>query len=399
MPRRTSFVPKNTPKGWRINIPGKYTESGDRERQFYPTRQAALEASKRLKDKRDRHGDTAKAISPALAEQAIAAEKLLQPYGVSILEAARRAAEAEARNQASVPAERAFAAFETAKEHLSTKQTQAIAQMGKKFVPEFTGRLMSTITSADIEELLAKTTGTNSMFNSRLRVTITFWRWCGHPSRRWCDPETLKHTERKDEVAGEIGTLTPAQAETLLRTAERHYPDAVIGFAIALFTGIRQAEIERLKPEDFKADGIEVPVDTNRKSKRRRFIQMPEPLAAWLKAYPIKKRVLPANWRRKEMTIRRLAGWKVWTDLVQFSEEEQKAAEDLPEWPQNALRHTAASAALAIGKPIETLIFEHGHSEGVKTLKAHYIGRMTKADAEAIQNIRPELIPYQPAKD
>ena len=55
----------------------------------------------------------------------------------------------------------------------------------------------------------------------------------------------------------------------------------------------------------------------------------------------------------------------------------------------NALRHTAASSALALGKPIETLIFEHGHAEGVTTLKAHYIGKMTRKEAVAISSIGP----------
>jgi hypothetical protein len=91
------------------------------------------------------------------------------------------------------------------------------------------------------------------------------------------------------------------------------------------------------------------------------------------------------------MAVRRLAGWKVWCELI----EPHEAPEELPEWPQNALRHTAASVALALGKPIETLIFEHGHAEGVTTLKAHYIGKMTKKEALAISSIGPKGIKLQ----
>jgi hypothetical protein len=36
MPRQTKFKPKQTPDGWRINVPAKFTESGKRERYFYP---------------------------------------------------------------------------------------------------------------------------------------------------------------------------------------------------------------------------------------------------------------------------------------------------------------------------------------------------------------------------
>lgn len=62
---------------------------------------------------------------------------------------------------------------------------------------------------------------------------------------------------------------------------------------------------------------------------------------------------------------------------------------DLPAWPPNALRHTAASVAVALGKPLESLIFEHGHAGGVALLKRHYLGLMPKSEALQIWAIRP----------
>lgn len=385
MPRQTKFIPQNTPKGWRINIPKKYSQTGERERHFYPTRQAALDAAQELREKRDKHGHSAKAISAVLAEQAVSAAALLEPYGVSLLDAARRIAEIEAAKQASVKVEDALRLFKVAKEGLSKKQTDAIRQMATPLEADFRGTLLNTISAVEVQEHLRETTVAASTHNARIRVLITFWRWCGHPIRGWCDPDALKHLEQLDHTAGEIGVLNPAGAKSLLETAAKHYPECVPGYAIALFTGIRQAEIERLQPEDITKVGVDVPAAVNAKSQRRRFIEMPAPLAAWLKAYPVGETVLPANWRRKDMAVRRLAGWRVWAEMV----EPHAAPEKLPPWPQNALRHTAASVALADGKPIETLIFEHGHSEGVKTLKAHYIGRMTKRDAKAILALRP----------
>jgi integrase len=386
MPRRTKFTPKSTLKGWRLNVPGKFTESGKRERYYYPSREAANQAAKDLREKRDRHGDSAKAISPALAEQAVAAARLLEPFGVSLLEAARVVAAIEASKAASATVKTASDLFTAAKEDLSVKQTQAIRHMVTHLVDDFADRLMSTISLSEIAEHIESKTNGAAAYNARLRLLVTFWKWCGHPNRAWCDPDTLKHAERKDHVSGEVGVLTVAEAAKLMKTAEEFsHAECVAGFAIALFTGIRQAEIARLEPEDITEEGIHVPIAANAKSNRRRFIEMPAPLAAWLKAYPIGETVLPANWRRKEMAVRRLAGWRVWCDIT----EPREAPEDLPEWPQNALRHTAASVALAMGKPIETLIFEHGHTEGVTTLKSHYIGRMTKKDALAIMSIGP----------
>lgn len=388
MPRRTKFTPRNTEKGWRLNVPAKFTESGKRERHFYPSKEAATEAAKDLRDKRDRHGDTAKAISPALAEQAVAAATLLEPFSISLLEAARIVAAIEANKVASATVETATNRFTAAKEDLSVKQTQAIRHMATHLMEDFRERLMSTLTASEIAEHIENKTNGSAAFNARRRLLVTFWRWCAHPTRGWCKADALEHVERKDHVSGEVGVLTVAEARKLMETAEEFEEGAcVAGFAIALFTGIRQAEIARLQPEDFTEEGINVPIAANAKSNRRRFIEMPDALAAWLKEYPIEESVLPSNWRRKEMAVRRLAGWKVWSDLV--DPENPAGPEDSPEWPQNALRHTAASVALAMGKPIETLIFEHGHTEGVTTLKAHYIGRMTKKDSLAISSMGP----------
>ena len=96
--------------------------------------------------------------------------------------------------------------------------------------------------------------------------------------------------------------------------------------------------------------------------------------------------MLPTNWAKKEKAVRRLAGWKVWSDQVT----PHAPPEDLPEWPQNALRHTHASVLIALGKPLETLTFEFGHSGGAQVLKAHYVGVMPKTEAAKIMKISPK---------
>ena len=50
-------------------------------------------------------------------------------------------------------------------------------------------------------------------------------------------------------------------------------------------------------------------------------------------------------------------------------------------WPQNVLRHSQASYAIAAGTPLETLLFEFGHSGGPALLRQHYVGKASKKDA------------------
>jgi integrase len=283
--------------------------------------------------------------------------------------------------------------YEAAKGGRSDRHTRTITYMSRHLREDFPQRMISSITPNELQVHLEARTGGPTAFNDRLRLLTGLWRWAAKPPREWCNPDTLKHLERKEAVTNEISTLTAKEAATLLTTAEKHFTDTVIPFAIALFTGMRMQEIERLKPEDIAPEGITVSQGKS-KTKQRRFIQMPDPLAAWLNVYPITDCVCPPNWSRKEKAVRRLAGWKVWSDIVPTlklkTPMQAEPPETAPEWPQNALRHTAASVALALGKDLQTLIFEHGHSGGTEMLRKHYIGRMPKKEAQAIWTLGPK---------
>lgn len=393
MAKPIRFTPKNSPSGWRINIPAKISETGKRQQVFYRTQKLALAAADDLKRKVELFGVQTRAISPTVAEQATAALNLLEPYGITLLEAARRIADIESMQRRSSTIEDALKDYEKAKSGRSERHTKSITYMSRHLREDFAGRAMSSITAEELQAHLEAHTSGPVAFNGKLRYLTGLWRWAAKPPREWCNPDTLKHLERKEAVTSEIGTLTAMEAATLLTTAEKHFPDTVIPFAIALFTGMRMQEIERLKPEDIAPEGITVSQGKS-KTKQRRFIHMPDPLAAWLDAYPITDCVCPPNWSRKEKAVRRLAGWKVWSDLVPTlklkNPMKAEPPENAPEWPQNALRHTAASVALALGKDLQTLIFEHGHSGGTEMLRKHYIGRMPKKEAQAIWTLGPK---------
>jgi integrase/recombinase XerD len=380
-------------KGYRLSIPAKLSGTGRRQQLFFPTKTKAEDYADRIKAEKEEFGLQARAISPALAETAIMAANILKPWGITILEAAQRIADMEAETAASVTMETALEAFKLAKESKSAKQTQAIKHMAAHLAADFSGRQLSTIKGEEIAKHLTERTSGPHAFNAKRRLYITFWRWSAKPPREWCKADTLQHVERQEAISGEIGTLNAEEVSRLLTAAETYFPDTVIPFAISIFTGMRQAELERLVPADITAEGINIPAVNDRKNKRRRFIEIPEPLAPWLKKYQIQEIVIPPNWPRKYDAVRRLAGWKIWSDLVPHlpitPPIPEAAPEDAPEWPQNAIRHTSASAALALGKTLQQLIFEHGHTEGVETLRGHYIGKMTKKEALKIWSLRP----------
>lgn len=111
----------------------------------------------------------------------------------------------------------------------------------------------------------------------------------------------------------------------------------------------------------------------------------PEAVAAVLVLVLAKEATAPcSNWRHVDCAVRHLAGCDVSAPLLKEPPEPTRGR-----WPQNVLRHTAATIAVALGKPIVQLTFEHGHTGGLEMLRRHYVGAMPKAEAIKIWRLGP----------
>ncbi len=384
MARKPSFKFVKTTSGWKVEIPERLSPTGKRQRVYFATRNEAKSYAAELRSDNEDHNTQASVIAPFLADEATRAAMLLAPFGISLLEAARMAAAARNTELASSPIEDALTTFRKSKSSRSEAHAKAYEYMERDLLKSFPGRMLSSISASELLVHTEKFGASPASFNALARLISAFWRWSAKHPRDWCDAKRVEVLERKETTKEEIGVLNAKQCLKLLETAKQHYPECVPGFAISLFTGMRKAELTRLQASDVTSAGINLSA-TSTKTGRRRFIQMPTPLKAWLKAYPLEETVLPANWHKKEKAVRRLAGWKVWSDLV----EPHVPPKILPEWPHNALRHTHASVVIALGKPLESLTFEFGHSGGAQVLKSHYVGVMPKAEAAKIMKIQP----------
>lgn len=293
MARKPVFNFTSTDRGWKVEIPARFSLSGKRERAYFPTRDKAKKFAAELKERVEKHGSNSSNIRPSVADDATRAVEMLKPFGLTLVEAAKRIVEIEKTKAASKKVGEALAAFLLTKADKGDAQRRAYVQMKSAFESEFSGRRLSTVTPAELVAHVENCTGTNSTFNSRASVIKTFWRWCSKLPRNWCDVKTIEVFEKRQTRKREIGVLTASQCKKLLKTAENHYPECVPAFALALFTGLRKSELERLEPKNITAEGITLPIDST-KTGRRRFIEMPVPLAAWLKAYPVAETVLPA---------------------------------------------------------------------------------------------------------
>jgi site-specific recombinase XerD len=386
MPRTPKFSFKKAPgtaarkdtKKWFVNVPATLTATGKRERHFYKTRDEAAAAAQTLREKFLEHGSNAAAIRPSLAEDATLAAALLEPWGASLLDAARAYVAAQEREGASVPLTTATAAFLLSCEGLRGRTIDGYRQTCAKLDATLGEKLLASVTAEDIAKA-AELGNPGAAAANRFRCARAFWRWSA--KRGWCDADTFAAVQSpRVSTEGEISVLTVAEATALLEVAEEHFPQAVASYALQLFAGIRVEEITRLEAEHVSATGIDLPASVAKKSRRRHITPSPT-LSAWLKKHPFTP---CSNWKEVNNACRRLAGWDVVSRLLDTPPEPTRGA-----WPQNVLRHSFASYAIAAGTPLEEMLFSFGHTGSPSLLRQHYLGRATKKDALEFFALRP----------
>jgi integrase len=216
-----------------------------------------------------------------------------------------------------------------------------------------------------------------------------FWRWAAKPPRSWADLDVMQAVETpRTSSDADITIFSPAEVRALLAAAEAEGPAAAVAFAIAIFGGVRMAELERLTWRHVKDDHIEIGRDIAKKHTRR-LVPICATLRSWIDRYrndaPDDALIVPANWTDISKSVRRRAGWAVAARLLKDPPEPTRGP-----WPTNACRHTCASVQVAIGTPLEDLTFKFGHSGGHDILRAHYVARMTKKSALSILECGPE---------
>jgi site-specific recombinase XerD len=390
MARRTEFEPKASDHGWRLNIPAKFSATGKRERHFFATKEKALAAAKTYRKKRDEFGHQAQAITPSLAESATIAAEILAPWKLSLVEAARIVADIREKETASTTLSAAGAAWLSACEGLRDRTKRNYRLTIERMEITLGVSTMANIQADEIQAAIAPAGTTGAAAAERIRNAKAFWNWSA--KKGWCNADTFSGVEmpKASREDAEIGILTPDEASLILTTAEKHFPQAVASFALQLFAGIRAEELIRLEAGHVTKDGIDMPASVTKKGRRRHITPSPT-LSAWLEKYPFEP---CPNWRETAAAVRRLCGWEV-SSVILNERIKSGTMPKLPKstrgiWPQNALRHSHASYAVAAGIPLENLLFEFGHAGNPTLLRQHYVGRASKKQALDFFAIVPE---------
>ena len=311
---------------------------------------------------------------------------LLNGTGASLVDAARAYRKAWEAKKSSQPFGKAVETYLAAREDLRKSTLDSYKYTLEKVAKPLNERILADLKTSDFEQLL-KDKGPTAVRMHRANIRA-FWRWAAKVPREWCDIGVLEALEvGRTSDDSDIQILKPDDVEALLRAAETEGAGAAAAYSIAIFGGVRMAELERLTWANVHPDHIEIGRDVAKKHSRR-LVPLCASLKAWLKSCRDKTKadelIVPANWPDVSKSVRRRAGWEVSARLLKNPPEPTRG-----QWPANACRHTCASVQVAIGTPLEKLIFSFGHSGGHDLLRKHYVSRLTQKDARKILAIRP----------
>jgi integrase len=374
MARRLSLEPCRTGLKkwpWRVNLPAKYTSTGKRQRSFFRSKKEAETFCQAQRIRLENYGRNSSTLTPGEQEEAAIVLERLEPYNVTLnTVVADFIARHEARTR-SVPFKTLFDRFIANKKNRSKAYLRALRYTLVRF-GGLHDRNVCDIEPADIDaEMNGMTPAVRNAYLRNLRAIFNFG-----VKRSWLEANPISKLDFEDVRRGEVVTLTPKQAESLMLAADTDN-DLLPYHALGLFAGIRPLELQRLEWDDIDLDEGHIEITSSvSKTSRRRIIEIEPNLAAWLTHYIANGGetvggVTPtSNLRNRLRKIREAAG--------------------LAEWTQDVMRHSYASYWLAEHSDINRLTLQMGH-ESADMLWKHYNKASKRKDAALYWKIMPPV--------
>lgn len=346
MPKRPDFDPYPQGLRWIVNVPPSMTADGERHRKTFKSQADAQRFASKL---RATYGSGLRGnlIPAALAIQAAEAERILEGTGVSIVEAAKQAAD---RARVDGPVEtfkarldRALAANEG---RWSDVYQRDMENLWRHLPAWFLATKCREIDAATVERAIMEG---RSLKRSSIDHRARYVR------------AVLSHKERHHRDASP-DLLTADQVAALLSACQT--PAETRCVAVLLYAGIRPSadsgEIMRLDWSDFKDGAIHVRQEAS-KTGTDRIVPVTPRLAQIIAGHPESGQVAAPNWKKAWSRIRKAAGVSHMNDCT---------------------RHAFASHFLAWNGEDETKR-AMGHTAGSRTLFSFYARAVTHEDGAA----------------
>jgi len=381
--KQASFQIKNTPKGWLLHVPASISDTGKLRRRTFKTRDEAKAEAQRLRAVRDGLRERGVAIRPGLADEAIAAEEMLKPLGVSLTQAAAfYVSHHDTRSKAPSVGD----AWENAIVRRPNHRDRTLRDLRawRKALPDwFLAMNAFDVDAAAIRKALDQTTtGKTRWKTGRSYISAVLSDLVKDGALKE-NPASRVHIERKPEQVEDVTIYSPEELQGLM-TACRNYGEGLDkacaacapAFALMAFAGIRPDEVSKLRWDDISLELENIRIGPSvAKKARRRNVRINATLRAWLEIVPEDERegkVAPPRWRYKAARVRREAG-------IDGHEK------------QDALRHSFGTYTLAIENDLDALKGDMGH-EHVRVFFEHYHKAMTKREALPYWQVLPAAV-------
>ena len=375
-----------------------YPSANGRKREHFAKEKDAQKRLKEIKAEQKQFGQSVTAMTSTTRADAVAAEKILEGTGLTLVEIARAALEEKRRKESGKPMAEAVEAFMQSRGDRSGEYLATLKSRAAYISNFFADRTTTSLTVEDCQRMLdglAATSEPGTVRHYRTQLSMFFKFWA---SRKWIDEDSnpAKKTTTVKVTSQEAAILTPQETATLLSVCHRDIRPGVI---LATFCGLRNAEIERLdwKAVDLAQGTVTIGAGIA-KTGSRRVCPLPENARAWLAPFAQQSgNVWPSDptKARDLWTLSRInAGYgPFFTDYppalaAQLDPKTKKPRKDLKPWPANALRHSAISYRLALEKDLPKIAYESGNSP--KIIQAHYNGLASPQAAKAFFDIMPD---------
>ena len=371
---------------WWIDIPPRYSETGKRQKRFFPTKELAKGELQRLKARVETHGTSSKLLTPATEENAARAVELLKAEGLGDAELAAIVREFIERKR---EREKSVTLLECWNSYIQQKKAEGkrpvhiknLERTCRRFAPVHE-KMLPDITRQDLADCMAGLSA--SYHNLTLRELRSVLNFAIAGEREWLSANPAEKISFIVRKLRGVKIYSPAEVENLLQTCREIDFELIPAFVLMTFCGIRpddeHGEIVRLRWEHlFMQDTeprIEVSADVAKKDRRRQVTLRPAALA-WL-SWWISNGGTPGG------LIVKTSGEAF---RLALREVFQKANVSRI---QDGLRKTFASY-LAKAETKDTAIKELGHSGG-ELLDRHYRTDVTMTEAIAFWKILPPPI-------
>jgi len=349
--------------------------NGRRERHSFKTKGEADVFAQLKRTERNNQGTKAILLPAATRQDAIAAGELLDPYGVTRVEAAQYYLDHVIAYR-TAPTVGEIVNRMVAKAGQNNRRARTVEDLKNrlhKFSDDFPDTRLSEITVDEITDWMDdwEDWSPRSKINylTKLSQLYNFAVKSG-----WVDSNLIERIDRPEAEDKEPGIFSVDQATNLLKFAPNH--GLLHYVALGLFAGLRSAELLRLEADAILISERSIVVGAMVAKKRsRRVVEMCDALVAWLEKYPFPVgggRIVDAkNFR---------------TNLEAF-----RADAGISQWPHNGLRHSFGSYHLAKhGDAIKTA-GQMGHRDA-NIVHNHYKALILKSEAEKFWNIKPEPV-------